>query len=843
MREKMKNLKIGIRLTLGFAVVLLLLAVVVFYSLKSISAMDESSSRMIKGNYARIALINHMRADIAEIYNSLFVMTSVEDKEAKLKESENIETLRKDYLSKADKMEKLELNKDGNEYIAALTDELTKAREEDNTVMELSLAGKSEEARKILVTKSEPRHIRINEAANKLTEYEEGRIKLRYEEAQKAYKSASLLMLLIGAAAAGFAVIIGYVLTMGIIKPLRITVDAAKRIAAGNLVVGISYNAKDEVGELAGEINTMVENLRDMIGTVNQTAAQVASAADQVGSGSQQISKGAATQASAAEETSSSMEEMAASIQTVAENANDLASNVDETSASINQMVASIEQVAKNTQAMASSVSETSATIEQMTASIDQVAKDSESLSSSVEETSATIEQMVASIGQVGNNSVKLTDTVSQTSATIEEMAASIRRVALNVSEADEISLKAAEDAKAGGEAVELTIDGINRIAETMGATSKVIGSLGKRSEEIGKIVGVIEEIADQTNLLALNAAIEAARAGDAGRGFAVVADEVRKLAERSVVATKEIGEVIKQVQKETEQAVKTAETGAAETLEGKKLADKAGASLARILESVGATNRLMSEINSASSEQAIAAAQVLKTVENMNAATDEVTVAVKEQASGSAQIKKAVENMNNISRQLAGAMKEQSVGGRQIRVAVEDMNRVTGEVSVAAKEQASGSVQIIKAVENMNSMTQLVANATAEQKRGGELVVKAVENISDIARENLGAVNQMASAAENLSFQAESLQRAISLFKIREINVNCWDILHCAMEFRLKCPAYENPEKRCWLIDSTWCKGVQQGDARRKLANCMHCEAYKVMQGVAYLPGTPAVV
>ena len=87
-----------------------------------------------------------------------------------------------------------------------------------------------------------------------------------------------------------------------------------------------------------------------------------------------------------------------------------------------------------------------------------------------------------------------------------------------------------------------------------------IIQNLGKRSEEIGSIVEVIDEIADQTNLLALNAAIEAARAGDAGRGFAVVAEEIRKLAERSMEATKEIANVIKQVQSETETAIKATE-------------------------------------------------------------------------------------------------------------------------------------------------------------------------------------------------------------------------------------------------------------------------------------------
>jgi len=169
--------------------------------------------------------------------------------------------------------------------------------------------------------------------------------------------------------------------------------------------------------------------------------------------------------------------------------------------------------------------------------------------------------------------------------------------------------------------------------------------------------------------------------------------------------------------------------------------------------------------------------------------------------------------------------------------VAVEDMNRITSQVSVAAREQASGSVQIIQAVDNMNTMTQQVAGATAEQKRGGELVVKAVENISDIARDNLSSVQELAKAAENMTFQAESLQQAISVFKTQDINVNCWDVLHCKEEFRFKCPAYQNTEKRCWLIDGTWCKGSLQGDAKSKLRNCMHCEAFKIMQGTQNLP------
>jgi len=832
-------MKIGVRLAMGFAVVLVLLVLVAYVGIMSMQKMQESTNHIVKANYSRIETLTHLKDNIDNAYQSIANIALTGDRKSMLEEKKIVGDMRETYPVLIKAFEDANNHKETAEMMEKIKKDLEDAREGNTRVVDLALAGKGAEANSVYANVTEPLHHKINDDLGKIVSFEEERIKTRYEEANASFHSNMKLILIIGAAAICIVMALSMLLSRGISKPLSTTIALANKVAAGDLSSQLKITSKDEIGELGSAINKMIDSLKDMVNTVNQTAAQVASAADQVNSGAMSITKGAQSQASAAEETSSSMEEMAASIQTVAQNAGMLATNVDETSASINQMVASIEQVAKNSDAMASSVSETSATIEQMTVSIDRVARDTDTLSASVEETSATVEQMVASIDQVAKNADVLSSTVGETSSTIEEMAASIKQVARNVSEADQISQKAAVEAKAGSEAVELTIEGINRISDSMSLTSKAMESLGRRSDEIGKIVEVIEEIADQTNLLALNAAIEAARAGDAGRGFAVVADEVRKLAERSVVATKEISEVIKLVQKETDQAVKTTEMGASETREGIKLADKAGAALKRILDSVNSTNVLMSQINNASDQQANAAAQVLRSVENMNQATDQVTTAVKEQAMGTNQIRKAVDNMNRVSQQLAEATKEQAVGGKQIRVAVEDMNRVTGQVGIATKEQAAGSAQILKAVENMNSMTQQVANATSEQKRGGELVVKAVENISDIARDNLTSVQQMSKAAENLTFQAETLQRAISVFKTAEITTNCWDILHCAMEFRTKCPAYQNPEKRCWLINGTWCKGVLQGDARSKLANCMHCQAFKVMQGVNYLPSS----
>jgi methyl-accepting chemotaxis protein len=564
------------------------------------------------------------------------------------------------------------------------------------------------------------------------------------------------------------AVVIGVGFAMGLVvigrwlKPLQTMALASEQVAKGDLTAAIEAQSEDEVGTLGRSLNEMVANLRKVVDNIQEASVQVASSSGEISANARLIMQGAQGQAQAAEETSTSMEEMAAG------SAQGLASYVEETSSSITEMGASIEQVARSGGTLAQTVTEASATIEQMTVSIDQMARDLESLAGTVSETTSTVEEMASFIASVAQNAESLGDAASRASATVSGMAGAVNDVAKIASEADRISGRASEDARTGGEAVARTVDGMRAISENMENTARVINGLGKRSQEIGRILEVIEEIADQTNLLALNAAIEAARAGDAGRGFAVVADEVRKLAERSVEAAKEIGEVVRQVQQETTDAVDVARSGAAEAKQGIALADKAGAALRNIIESVSRSSELMGQIADATGKQSQASSEVLDTVSRMNSATSQVTQAVREQAEGSKQIRAAMENIKKVMAQAAYSTREQAAGGRQVRLAVENINKIASQVGLATREQAEGSRQIINAVERMNDMTQQVSHATAEQKKGGELVVKAMENISEIARDNLATVQEMSKATANLAQQAESLARLVSVFKVQ---------------------------------------------------------------------------
>ena len=170
------------------------------------------------------------------------------------------------------------------------------------------------------------------------------------------------------------------------------------------------------------------------------------------------------------------------------------------------------------------------------------------------------------------------------------------------------------------------TVSEMQQISEVVGQAAHIIMTLGQSSDQIGEIVRVIEDIADQTNLLALNAAIEAARAGEQGRGFAVVADEVRKLAERTTKATKEIGDMIRQIQQDTKSAVSSMDQGTNQVGQGVELANKTGEALVQIHTMINSTAEMIQQIANAAEEQSTVTRQIASDLESVKKTTQETT-------------------------------------------------------------------------------------------------------------------------------------------------------------------------------------------------------------------------
>ena len=212
---------------------------------------------------------------------------------------------------------------------------------------------------------------------------------------------------------------------------------------------------------------------------------------------------------------------------------------------------------------------------------------------------------------------------LEQTAAAMEQQTASVRQNSDTANQASRLAHDATELAARGGEAVA-------NVVSTMALIST-------SSRKIADIISVIDGIAFQTNILALNAAVEAARAGEQGRGFAVVATEVRSLAGRSAQAAKEIKVLI-------DDSVSKVEGGTRRVAE-------AGQTMTELVSQVGRVNNLISEITSASKEQAIGIAQVGQAVTQLDEMTQQ-NAAMVEQSSA------AANSMSDQAQRLMGAVK-----------------------------------------------------------------------------------------------------------------------------------------------------------------------------------------
>ncbi len=294
---------------------------------------------------------------------------------------------------------------------------------------------------------------------------------------------------------------------------------------------------------------------------------------------------------------------------------------VDNLFTSTNQMVRNIKQI-----------------IQQVAEAVDSTISVSTQIAASVEEMSAGAEEL--------NNQTHAIAT------SIDEMTKTIVETTQNTTSAAKSARDAGVIADEGGRVVNKAVDGMETISTVVSQAAEKIIELGNNSDKIGEIIAVINEIAEQTNLLALNAAIEAARAGEHGRGFAVVADEVRKLSERTSSATKEIADMVQEIQSYTKQAVASINEGTEEVKEGKDLAQKAGEAILNIVEK---TNIVVDEINqvaTASEEQSSTSEQVSQNITMINNVSSETLIGIQQVATATYELNQMTENLQALLKQ-----------------------------------------------------------------------------------------------------------------------------------------------------------------------------------------------
>jgi methyl-accepting chemotaxis protein len=208
-----------------------------------------------------------------------------------------------------------------------------------------------------------------------------------------------------------------------------------------------------------------------------------------------------------------------------------------------------------------------------------------------------------------------------KTSQSVENLTLVVQQSALAAGSANRLALDASGVAQRGGDVV----------AEVVSTMQEINSS----SNKINDIIGVIDGIAFQTNILALNAAVEAARAGEQGRGFAVVATEVRQLAQRSAQAAREIKALI--------------QASVSKAAAGSELADRAGASMHDIVNSVHRVTDVITQITTASSQQTVEIQEINNAIHALDQMTQQNAALVEQSAAAAEHLKDQAERLSQI--------------------------------------------------------------------------------------------------------------------------------------------------------------------------------------------------
>jgi methyl-accepting chemotaxis protein len=255
--------------------------------------------------------------------------------------------------------------------------------------------------------------------------------------------------------------------------------------------------------------------------------------------------------------------------------------------------------------------------------------------------TMSSVEKLAASI-------FEQKELASSVAVASEEMSATLNDVAITTAKASTHSKQVDDSAREGQNVVRETVESIDQIRVGVEKTLGVMNRLQHSSTQIGEIIGLIEDVADQTNLLALNAAIEAARAGEAGRGFAVVADEVKNLSSKTSSSTQQIGNIIKSIQGDIREAMKSIEEEKGRVEHGIVNSNRANDQISTILMFASESAEMINSIAIATEEQSATTHEISTKIHQVSSTSNDVQSEMEKSISTFGELTQTAEKIYN---------------------------------------------------------------------------------------------------------------------------------------------------------------------------------------------------
>jgi methyl-accepting chemotaxis protein len=511
----------------------------------------------------------------------------------------------------------------------------------------------------------------------------------------------------------GVGIVLVILFGRSIKKPVLELNQAIEKITLGDITTDIPYLGDDEIGSIAKGISFLTERLNAIVSKLNNTTVNVSMAIKQV----DVLFKNALQ-----------------SIKRQSSSVRELLKSVDDANKAQSEIL-------NNTEKLASFSSENVSSLLEMKATAEEIASHTSRLYKATEASYAAVVEINQSAKSQTEHSREVVSAIEDTSASVEEIGASVREVEDHAAESAKLAERVKEiTSDTGMMAVVNAVEGMEKISSEVNKSVEIVMRLGTRSADIEKVLSVIKDVTEKTNLLSLNAAILAAQAGEYGKSFSVVAEEISALSDRTASSTREISGIVKTIQGDIKDAVRSIDNAKNKVEEGNSLVLKVGEALKEALSGAEQSTEMTHAIERATEEQSAGLRQITDAVEDIRKMMKTVTLAIGEEEKSLSHLLESF-----------GEIKE-----------VADISKRGTE------EQASGTRNISKNLELANDRISQINMSSLSQKNSNEEMIKAMNQIDGIGQGLVNDMEDVAISLNTLSAEIEVLRKEMEVFKIK---------------------------------------------------------------------------
>ena len=755
-----RNMKIGRRLGIGFACVLALMAILVVMGTSGMSTMRGNLDRIVNSNNERLRLTNNIALALDDIIMNLPEMATVKDPQAKTEVKAKILKARGAYM---EAMESLRNHVDSDkerEFIDRIKSALANAKDANNRMQELSMAGKMAEALAVYTNEARPGAIRVREIAMDLCKYEQDLNGTRYGEAISTFHRGRALLFSIALIALLLGIGIALFITRSIKRPLQNLMDATDRLSLGDVTVTVETGSKDEIGALSQSFTVMVENIRASALAAEKVAKGDLDVEVTVRSDQDLLGKNLSTMVTTLKDVLGEMDKMnqeqkggdieyAIPVDHFHGAYRQVATGMNEAvGIHVGNILKILDILGSYAEGDFSRVLEklpgkqiiANEKLDLLRGNLLNIMKETKTL------IAATLEGKLATRGNVSAFSGDWAELVKGINNLIDALVKPITVTALyidRISKGD-IPEKITEEYKGDFNEIKnnlnLLIDSMNEV--TALAREIAEGNLMVKVKErssgdalmraLASMVGKLTEVVNDVKAAADNVASGSAQTSSSSQQMSQGATEQAASAEEVSSSMEEMVSNIRQNADNAQQTEKIALKSAQDAKEGGKAVTETVQAMKEIASKISIIEEIARQTNLLALNAAIEAARA------------------GEHGKGFAVVATEVRKLAERSQHAAGE--------------ISTLSSSSVEVAEKAGEMLA---RIVPDIQRTAELVQEISAASNEQNAGAEQINKAIQQLDQVIQQNASTTEQMASTSEELSGQAEQLQATISFFKV----------------------------------------------------------------------------